>query len=50
MKQAGRTDGTEEVLARAKERRRLFDAEMEAEEEEALKKFKEGLRRAVGGR
>ncbi|RPA96839.1 hypothetical protein L873DRAFT_1693308 [Choiromyces venosus 120613-1] len=39
--------GTEEVLARARERRKAFDAEMKREEEEALKTFKEGLRKTV---
>jgi len=38
---------TQEVLARARERKKTFDAEMKREEEEALKTFKEGLRRAV---
>lgn len=36
--------------AKAKERERIqaFEKEMQREEEEALKSFKEGLRRAVG--
>ncbi|PUU84128.1 hypothetical protein B9Z19DRAFT_1070645 [Tuber borchii] len=41
---------TEEVLARAQERRKAFDAEMNREEEESLKAFKEGLRRTVESR
>lgn len=41
---------TEEVLARAQERRKVFDAEMNREEEESLKAFKEGLRRTVESR
>ncbi|CUS06764.1 unnamed protein product [Tuber aestivum] len=41
---------TEEVLARVQERRKAFDAEMKREEEEALKAFKEGLRRTVENR
>ncbi|PWW71712.1 hypothetical protein C7212DRAFT_348678 [Tuber magnatum] len=39
-----------EVLARARERRKAFDEEMKREEEEALKTFKEGLRRTVESR
>ncbi|KAG0644781.1 hypothetical protein HOY80DRAFT_390353 [Tuber brumale] len=38
---------TEEALALAQERKKAFDAEMKREEEEALKAFKKGLRRAV---
>lgn len=34
---------------RLKERMDAFEKEMKKEEEEALKAFKEGLRRAVGG-
>jgi len=41
---------TEEVLARAQERRKAFDAEMNREEEESLKSFKEGLRRTIESR
>ncbi|KAH8148994.1 uncharacterized protein LAJ45_06969 [Morchella importuna] len=45
--QAAGTDRTRKE--RLKERMEAFEKEMKKEEEEALKAFKEGLRRAVGG-
>lgn len=38
-----------QIKASARERIEEFEKEMQREEEEALKEFKEGLRRAVGG-
>ena len=40
----------EEVIARARERKRAFDTLVKREEEEALREFKEGLRKAVENR
>ncbi|KAI5793116.1 hypothetical protein EDC01DRAFT_630114 [Geopyxis carbonaria] len=48
---ASRSESTtvskEDILRKSKERKEAFDAKMNREEEEALKGFKEGLRKAV---